>query len=779
MTQNGNFDDTFSAEHLELGLAGDWLRNLDVIVESTTTSYRGEVMWQSSDMGHISLGGQLAALRSWMEPIGHATEQRPIADGGSASNVAVTVEPAQGFSLAPNVTARIGSAADSVTMPMSCSCCGPLGSVDAFGAGAGATTDGPVYNGSGSTTVNVGASGSQSINGLLSGIRWSASAITYGFPTAGSQYGSYSHLVNDNGNIVTVDETTTFQAVNATMAGAARSAFSFIAGITNLGLTENAAAPGSATLRVGMSNDAQPTAYAYYPSNSFVGGDIWFGTQTVQNNMRTPVIGNYAWHAHWHEIGHALGLKHGHEAGGPGSTAMATSEDSMEFSIMTYRSYVNGSATSGYSNETWGYAQTLMMYDIAALQHMYGADFGYNSGNSTYTFSATTGEMSINGVGQGTPGGNRIFRTVWDGGGVDTYDFSNYTTNQTIDLRPGSYSILSAAQLANLGNGNFARGNLFNALQYNGDSRSLIENAVGGSGTDIIYGNSANNVLNGGGGNDTLNGGGGNDYLDGGAGTDVSIFNTTRSAVTATSFNGVTAVLNLSGRETDRTVNIEILQFTDTTVAAGTVAAFRPLDYIATYDDLIRAFAANEQAGFDHYANSGFFEGRVQDGFDARYYLGSYADLRAAFGTNQDSAAGHFVQNGFDEGRVRDAFDSLDYIASYGDLINAFGANAAAGRSHFESSGFQEGRGDGFDGLQYIASYGDLIVAFGTNQYAGATHFIQNGYNEGRTRDSFDAGQYLNNYSDLRTVFGTDQHAATAHFIQYGYSEGRTDGIIL
>ena len=27
------------------------------------------------------------------------------------------------------------------------------------------------------------------------------------------------------------------------------------------------------------------------------------------------------------------------------------------------------------TNETWGYAQTFMMYDIAALQHMYGADF--------------------------------------------------------------------------------------------------------------------------------------------------------------------------------------------------------------------------------------------------------------------------------------------------------------------------------------------------------------------------------------------------------------------
>ena len=35
---------------------------------------------------------------------------------------------------------------------------------------------------------------------------------------------------------------------------------------------------------------------------------------------------------------------------------------------MTYRSYPGGSTTGGYSNEQYGYAQTLIMLDIAALQ---------------------------------------------------------------------------------------------------------------------------------------------------------------------------------------------------------------------------------------------------------------------------------------------------------------------------------------------------------------------------------------------------------------------------
>ncbi len=96
---------------------------------------------------------------------------------------------------------------------------------------------------------------------------------------------------------------------------------------------------------------------------------------------------------------------------------MQSAYDQMAYSIMTYRSYAGASTTGGYTNETNGYAQTFMMYDIAALQTMYGANFNTNSGNTTYSWCATTGEMFINGVGQGAPGGNRIFMTLWDGNG--------------------------------------------------------------------------------------------------------------------------------------------------------------------------------------------------------------------------------------------------------------------------------------------------------------------------------------------------------------------------
>jgi Ca2+-binding RTX toxin-like protein len=426
---------------------------------------------------------------------------------------------------------------------------------------------GVAYNGSAATTTAVTATNNQDINGLLRGNRWTLLDQSFSFPTLASQYGSYLHQLTINGVLTNVDETTTFQALNAAMQASARAAFSMVNGYTLLNLTENTATPGAATIRLGRSDSAQPTAYAYYPSSSAQGGDVWLGTQTASSVNTNPASGNYAWLTHLHEIGHALGLKHGQDLGGVSNVAVTSAHDAMEYTVMTYRSYVGDPLVGGYSNEQWGYAQTYMMYDIAALQYMYGADFVTNSSNSVYTFSLTTGEMFINGVGQGAPGGNRIFRTVWDGGGVDTYDFSNFTGNQSIDLTPGGYSLMSTIQQANLGDGFFAHGNLYNALQFNGDVRSLIENAIGGSGDDTIVGNAANNTLNGGAGNDTLIGGVGNDTLIGGLGADRAVYNNASTAVTWTrtsqSLNGWSIT---SGGETDTLSQVELAQFNNASI---------------------------------------------------------------------------------------------------------------------------------------------------------------------------------------------------------------------
>jgi serralysin len=189
---------------------------------------------------------------------------------------------------------------------------------------------------------------------------------------------------------------------------------------------------------------------------------------------------------------------------------------------MTYRAFVGGSINGPFDNEKYGFPQSYMMLDIAALQEMYGANYTHNSGDTIYTFSRATGEMFIDGIGQGRPGANRIFLTIWDGDGEDTYDFSNYHSNLVIRLDPGSWSLTSKAQLALLDQGthHYARANVFNALLHNDDTRSLIENVIGGSGRDRLIGNQADNELTGNGRGDKISGRDGADHLFGGRGID-------------------------------------------------------------------------------------------------------------------------------------------------------------------------------------------------------------------------------------------------------------------
>jgi Ca2+-binding RTX toxin-like protein len=341
---------------------------------------------------------------------------------------------------------------------------------------------------SGATTVS--ATGNQDIDGLLSGYRWTSQTLTYSFPTDASFYGT---------NYGSGQPYNAFEGLNATQQAVARTVFSMVSGYTNLTFVEvTETATIHADLRLAMS-DVPSGAHGYYPSSQPTGGDSWYNN--TSGRYDNPILGAHPYFSFMHEIGHGLGLKHGHELDMYGP--MTAAHDGQEFSLMTYRSYI-GSPGQYYTNETWGGPQSMMMYDIAALQTMYGANYTTNTGNTTYRWDAATGRMSVDGVGQATPGANRVYMTVWDGGGNDTYDLSNYASGVTVDLRPGEWTTTSAIQLVNLGDGHYARGNVANALLFNGDTRSLIENAVGGAGGDVLYGNVAANVLDGRGGSDTV-----------------------------------------------------------------------------------------------------------------------------------------------------------------------------------------------------------------------------------------------------------------------------------
>src|SRR5947209_12141348 len=103
---------------------------------------------------------------------------------------------------------------------------------------------------------------------------------------------------------------------------------------------------------------------------------MWFNP----NGYSYPTIGSYHDTAGvMHELGHALGLKHGHvaqAAHGVIFPALAADHDSYEYSVMTYQQFPDDSAGNGDSAPD--HATTYMQDDIAALQYLYGANYSFD-----------------------------------------------------------------------------------------------------------------------------------------------------------------------------------------------------------------------------------------------------------------------------------------------------------------------------------------------------------------------------------------------------------------
>jgi serralysin len=421
-------------------------------------------------------------------------------DAGAADDHGHWASLAQGAPLWGSITSWFSSATSTVTN-MGSSAYGwlsdnisglPLG---VFSAAAAGLPNVPIFG----TKYYAPTHIDKNVLALFSGSQWANNSVSYSFPDSRWDY----ELINPSASGFAPLSYTTQEAYRHIFEGyspnsASGMKLTNIEAFTNL----NLAYAGRDNADVKISSFIPGTiinrSHGFYPGSPLYGGDTW-----IQNgHTSAPTPDSYQYYVLLHEIGHALGLKHSHETGG-NLPRIGAAYDSTEYTVMSYN--VNGL-----------HPQTMMMYDIAALQEMYGADFGTNSGNTVYQWDGATGETLVNGVRQGTPGANKIFLTIWDGGGTDTYDMSNYSGNSVIDLTPGGHSLFSAAQRAG-----YAKGNVYNALQYKGDARSLIENAIAGAGNDKIVGNNVNNVLSGNGGNDTLYGGKGHDVLKGGAGSDI------------------------------------------------------------------------------------------------------------------------------------------------------------------------------------------------------------------------------------------------------------------
>jgi serralysin len=239
-----------------------------------------------------------------------------------------------------------------------------------------------------------------------------------------------------------------------------------------------------------------------------VAGDVWIAKDAFWTGLYGTQAdlwkeGGVGFGTLFHEIGHALGLKHTFDAGQVSLNGGPL--DDNNHSIMSYKeaidSYVRVNGGSFHNLQP----DTLMPFDVEALQYLYGANTTASSGNNTYTWANNP----------------EILQTIWDSGGIDTIDASNQTGNCIINLNAGTFSSIGIHTAVYTGTGGYTGKNNI-AIAKN----VIIENAKGGSGNDILYANAVNNKLEGGAGNDTYAGykcgvTTGNDIIRDTGGTDV------------------------------------------------------------------------------------------------------------------------------------------------------------------------------------------------------------------------------------------------------------------
>ena len=333
-------------------------------------------------------------------------------------------------------------------------------------------------------------SGSYKIDSLLLGTKWGSASstqvsLTYSFPGSLSYWStsSYGPTWGFREPWNSIAPLTIQQQVAAL---SALNSWSNVANILFTQTVDTWATVGEirfAWTRGGGIQSAQ--AQAYYPSTNASAGDIWLSSyQADQHNF---IAGSYWYLTLIHELGHALGLKHSFQAIGLNRNVLPSAEDGYLYSVMSYSAFSGVSGSSVSFNPT-----TPMLYDIAAIQYLYGVNNSFQTGNDTYIFSQ----------------GQDYFQTIWDAGGVDTIVWNATTESARIDLRSGHFSDLGNSLTFLRSNGSFlTTSSLTVAIAFG----VTIENATGGFANDILIGNDVSNVLNGRAGSDTLIGGQGND----------------------------------------------------------------------------------------------------------------------------------------------------------------------------------------------------------------------------------------------------------------------------
>ncbi len=234
-------------------------------------------------------------------------------------------------------------------------------------------------------------------------------------------------------------------------------------------------------------NEAGAFSNSSWSAGIITSSHVNVSTQWLTSNGTS--LNSYSFQTYVHEIGHALGLGHAGNYNGDATYPYDAlfQNDAWATSVMSYFSQTENTYFAG-QGFTHNFAATPMMADILAMSTLYGLSTTTRVGDTTYgTYG--DGIYNVNNY-------PNVALTIFDSGGNDWIEYSNFGTNQLINLNPETFSNVANG----VGNLSIARG-------------VIIENAVGGSGNDTLIGNAANNMLQGNGGNDTMDGGAGNDTV--------------------------------------------------------------------------------------------------------------------------------------------------------------------------------------------------------------------------------------------------------------------------
>lgn len=323
-------------------------------------------------------------------------------------------------------------------------------------------------------------SGSASIDALLEGdVCWWHDAGTT--PVAGSNYVqpnvlglseqsarhqlSYSFTTTSQApsDILKNDfpgygKTKQFAEMGANQKAAVKAALAYISSVTNLRFTE--ATDGSGNIQLGAYNmnpqagglmglDGISNLPGSYPSATPASDKVYTFINASADS--SDYLGDYTpgtvgWSDIWHELGHALGLKHpgNYDASTtaiPSGPFLPSGTDNHQYSVMSYKS---NTFSAGANNLSY------MPYDVAALQYLYGV----NTSGSTAAgdVAGTGGQFSFSDT-------QNVLSTLYSATGKDTINLAGLTKGSVVNLNPGTYSsinIQSAGSRVYSGNQNVA-----------------------------------------------------------------------------------------------------------------------------------------------------------------------------------------------------------------------------------------------------------------------------------------------------------------------------------